>query len=271
MNTRDEVGEFTQIFIALMGLMRRFIFRILCVGPIPNHISFIMDGNRRFAKKHKLKGLDAGHRAGFVSVTYILQYCKEIGVPYVTIYAFAVDNFRREAQEVKCMMDLMLEKVELSIDQANSGYLKGVRVIFAGDMNSINEPLRVAAQRLMEVTKDNRGLTVVVCVAYSTSHEIVHAVRESCLRKCDNGDGPLVLEVSDVEECMYTTIAPDPDLLIRTGGRNRLSNFMTWQTSGSLLHTTAALWPELGLWHMVWAILKFQRMQNYLQKKQKLD
>ncbi|VVB16736.1 unnamed protein product [Arabis nemorensis] len=271
MNTRGEIGEFSQIFNGLMDLMRRFIFRVLRAGSIPNHISFIMDGNRRFAKRHNLKGLDAGHRAGFISVTCVLQYCKEIGVPYVTLYAFGFDNFKREPEEVKCLMDLMLEKVELTIDQAISGNLKGVRVIFAGDLNSLNERFRAAAQRLMEITEENRGLMIVVCVAYCTSHEIVHAVRESCVRKCDDGDGNVVLELSEIEEYMYTSAVPDPDLVIRTGGGDRLSNFMTWQTSKSLLHTTAALWPELGLWHLVWAILKFQRLQGYLQKKQKLD
>ncbi|CAF2336325.1 BnaA10g13280D [Brassica napus] len=271
MNTREEVGEFSKLFNGFMTLMRRFIFKVLCVGPIPNHISFIMDGNRRFAKKHNLQDLDAGHRAGFVSVTHVLQYCQEIGVPYVTLYAFGHDNFRREPEEVKCVMDLMLEKIELTIDQAISGNLNNLKVIFIGDLNMLNERLKAAAQRLMEVTEENRGLMVVVCVAYSTSHEIVHAIRESCVRKCGDRDSPQVLEVSDIEECMYTSIVPDPALVIRTGGRDRLSNFMTWQTSRSLLHTTAALWPELGLWHLVWAILKFQRMQNYLQKKQKLD
>ena len=232
-----------------------------------------MDGNRRFAKKHNLQGLDAGHRAGFVSVTYVLQYCQEIGVPYVTLYAFGIDNFKREPEEVKCMMDLMLEKIELTIDQAISGNLKDLKVIFAGDLNLLNERLKVAAQSLMELTEQNRGLVAVVIVAYSTSHEIVQAIRESCVRKCVDGDSPLVLEMSDVEECMYTSIVPDPDLVIRSGGIDRLSNFMTWQSSRSLLHTTAALWPELGLWHLVWAILKFQRMHDYLQKKkkQKLD
>ncbi|CAN8301101.1 unnamed protein product [Cochlearia groenlandica] len=272
MNIQEEVGEFTKIFNSLLTLTRRFIFKVLRVGPIPNHISFIMDGNRRFAKKHNLIGLDAGHRAGFASVTYILQYCKEIGIPYITLYAFGLDNFKRQPEEVKCMMDLMLEKVDLTIDQAISGNLKGLRVVFAGDLNALDECLRSAARRLMEVTEENKGLMVVVCVAYSTSHEIVNAVRESCVKKCEEGlDGPVVLEVSDVEECMYTSIVPDPDLVIRTGGIDRLSNFMTWQTSRSLLHTTAALWPELGLWHLVWAILKFQRMQDYLLKKQKLD
>lgn len=166
-------------------------------------------------------------------------------------------------------MDLMLEKLELTIEQAISGNLKGMRVIFAGDLNSSNKRFRAAAQKLMEITKDNRDLIIVVCVAYSTSRQIVHAVRKSCVRKCDDGD--VALEWNDIEECMYASAVPDPDLVIRTGGGDRLSNFMIWQTSKSLLHTTAALWPELGLWHLVWAILKFQRMQDYLQKKQKLD
>ncbi|KAL1208613.1 Dehydrodolichyl diphosphate synthase 8 [Cardamine amara subsp. amara] len=271
MYTREEAGEFTQIFLALMSLMRKFIFKILSAGPIPNHISFIMDGNRRFAKKHKLKGIDAGHRDGFVSVTNVLQYCKEIGVPYVTLYAFGVDNFKRGPEEVKCVMDLMLEKVEFTIEQGLNGNLKGVKVVFAGDLNTLNDSLRAAALRLMKVTEENKDLMVVVCVAYSTINEIVHAIRDSCIRKCGAGDGSVVLEVSDVEECMHTSVVPDPDLVIRTGGGDRLSNFMTWQTSKSLLHSTAILWPELGLWHLVWAIIKFQRMQDYLQKKKKLD
>ncbi|EFH40947.1 undecaprenyl pyrophosphate synthetase family protein [Arabidopsis lyrata subsp. lyrata] len=268
-NTREEVGEFTQIFNALMSLMRTFIFKVLRVGPIPTNISFIMDGNRRFAKKRNLEGLDAGHRAGFISVKYILQYCKEIGVPYVTLYAFGMDNFKRGPEEVKCVMDLMLEKVELTIDQAVSGNMNGVRIIFAGDLNSLNERFRAATQKLMKLTEENRDLIVVVCVAYSTSVEIVHAVRDSCVRKSKIGDGSVALELSDIEECMYTSVVPVPDLVIRTGGGDRLSNFMTWQTSKSLLHRTEALWPELGLWHLVWAILKFQRMQDYLQKKKK--
>ncbi|KFK27579.1 hypothetical protein AALP_AA8G402200 [Arabis alpina] len=271
MNIPEEVGKFTQIFNGLMALMRRFIFRVLRAGPIPNHISFIMDGNRRFAKKHNLESVHAGHRAGFISVTYVLQYCKEIGVPYVTLYAFGFDNFKREPEEVKCLMDLMLEKVELTIEQAISGNLKGVRVIFAGDLNSLNERFRASAQRLMEITEENRDLIIVVCVAYSTSREIVHAVRESCVRKSDDGNCNVVMELNDIEKYMYTSVVPDPDIVIRTGGGDRLSNFMIWQTSKSLLHTTAALWPELGLWHLVWAILKFQRLQGYLQKKQKLD
>ena len=271
MNTLEEVDESTHIFNALMSLMRKFLFRVLCVGPIPTNISFIMDGNRRFAKKHNLIGLDAGHRAGFISVKYILQYCKEIGVPYVTLHAFGMDNFKRGPEEVKCVMDLMLEKVELTIDQAVSGNMNGVRIIFAGDLDSLNEHFRAATKKLMELTEENRDLIVVVCVAYSTSLEIVHAVRKSCVRKCTNGDDLVLLELSDVEECMYTSIVPVPDLVIRTGGGDRLSNFMTWQTSRSLLHRTEALWPELGLWHLVWAILKFQRMQDYLTKKKKLD
>lgn len=110
-----------------------------------------MDGNRSYilfkiCKKRNLTGLDAGHRAGFVFVTYVLQYCKEICVPYVTLYLFRVDNFRRikEPEEVKCVMDLMLEKVELTTDQAISGNLKGVRVTFAGDLNSVHERLKAA-------------------------------------------------------------------------------------------------------------------------------
>ncbi|XVF54617.1 hypothetical protein PTKIN_Ptkin05aG0196100 [Pterospermum kingtungense] len=221
----------------------RCLFRVLRVGPIPNHIAFIMDGNRRYAKKKKqlqqqLDGsaaADTGHDAGFLALVLVLMYCYELGVKYVTAYAFSIDNFKRKPEEVQGLMEMM-----------------------------------VAIKKLVEVTADHSNYVLTICVAYTCSDEILHAIRECCEEKYWNDDhGKLGIKLVDLEKHMYMAIAPDPDIVIRTGGEKRLSNFLLWQSSCSHLCTLFALWPEIGFWHLVWAVLNFQRNQPYFEEKKK--
>ncbi|KAM0975149.1 hypothetical protein ACFX13_018506 [Malus domestica] len=309
---------------ALGSFLRKCLFSVVSVGPIPEHIAFIMDGNRRYAKRRNLPAGE-GHRAGFLSFMSVLQYCYELLVKFMTVYAFGIDNFKRPSDEVQILMDLLQEKIEGLLERESIVNQYGIRVCFIGNLKLLNESVRDAAERAMKATANNSKAVLLICVAYSSRDEIVHAVQESCyekrneiqaqIKRTRGGNGGLdgeagldtseacnervegekentmvnhvenvegevqesekqlqnvpVVKVVDVERHMYMAVAPDPNIVIRTSGETRLSNFLLWQTSNCLLYFPAALWPDLGLWHLVWAILNFQRNHYYLEKKRK--
>ncbi|GAU48739.1 hypothetical protein TSUD_192380 [Trifolium subterraneum] len=344
-------GITSQLLGGLCCYLRRCIFSVLSVGPLPNHIAFIMDGNRRYATKRNL-GDGGGHKAGFSALLSILRYCYELGIKYVSVYAFSIDNFRRKPKEVQSVMDLMREKIEELLQQESIINEYGIRIHFIGNMQLLTEPVRVAAEKAMRVTAKNQERVLLICIAYTSTDEIVHAVQESCKDKwneiqaskegkvsngvskkngldlhfCNscrdnateacsslhegvkgagekdalleqNGEkhsgnysegeitscngiveiteerkykqGETAIKLVDIEKHMYMAVAPDPDILIRTSGEARLSNFLLWQTSACPLYAPKVLWPEIGLRHLVWAVLNFQRHHFYLEKKKK--
>ncbi|KAB9609454.1 hypothetical protein FH972_027049 [Carpinus fangiana] len=313
----------SQLTGGLGSFLRKCIFSILSVGPLPNHIALIMDGNRRYAKKQNMAE-GAGHRAGYLALIKVLSHCYELGVKYVTVYAFSIDNFKRRPEEVHSLMDLMLEKIEELLKEESIVNQYGLRIYFVGNLKLLNEPVRVAAERAMAATAKNTKAVLLICVAYTSYDEIVHAVQESCKAKrnetealnatkginsvsgvgedmkinevivcnlqgsCENSSSTAcnsvikgneeskekqsvlpTIKVSDIEKHMYMSVAPEPDILIRTSGENRLSNFLLWQTTYCPLYSPTALWPELGFWHLVWAVLNFQRSYQYFEKKKK--
>ena len=153
-----------------------------------------------------------------------------------------------------------------------------MRVSFVGNLKLLSEKLRATAQKAMEATAENTEIVLKVCMAYTAIDEIVHAVEESCHEKWEKGtqvtgaklESPNpVIKVREIEKKMYISVAHNPDILIRTSGETRLSNFILWQTQSCLLYSPAALWPELGLRHLVWAVLNFQRHYHYLEKMKK--
>ncbi|CAA2966923.1 dehydrodolichyl diphosphate synthase 6-like [Olea europaea subsp. europaea] len=272
---------------SLLSRMRRFLFHVLSTGPIPNHIAFILDGNRRYAKKQKLKE-GMGHRAGFLALMSLMKYCYELGVKYVTIYAFSIDNFKRQPEEVQGLMDLMLEKIEGLLKEESIVNQYGVRVYFIGNLKLLNAPVRDAAAKAMKATANNDKSILLICVAYTSTDEIVHAAQEAIEEKwgetqesskasgaqnseiCqEKHEGHRTIKLADIERHIYMGLAPDPDILVRTSGESRLSNFLLWQTSTCLLYSPKALWPEIGLRHIVWAVLNFQRVHPYLEKRRK--
>ncbi|KAK3206024.1 hypothetical protein Dsin_020070 [Dipteronia sinensis] len=278
-------GDANQLFKSLGTFMRKCMFRVVSVGAIPNHIAFILNGNRRFAKKHNIP-LEAGYRSAFLSLLYALKYCSELGVKYVSIYAFSIDNFRRSPDEVRCVMDLMLEKVEVLLQEESLVKQYGVRVCFLGKLQLLNQPLRIAAEKAMKATANNTRIVIFICVAYTSTNEMIHAVQQSCIDKLDNHSQALkqttthdnanegvkettMVKLVDIDKHMYMNGAPNLDIMIRTAGENRLSNFLLWQSTHCMLHAPAVLFPEIGLWHLVWAIISFQRHHSYLEKKKK--
>ena len=337
-------GYATHLFEGLYCYLRRCIFGILSVGPVPNHIAFIMDGNRRFAKKRNLAEVE-GYKAGFSALLSILRYCYELGVKYVSVYAFSIDNFRRKPKDVQNLMEMMRQKIDELLQQESIINEYGVRLHFIGNIQLLSEPVRVAAEKAMRVTAHNNQRVLLICVAYTSRDEMVHAVEESCkdkwnevqaskvnkvsneaiarigqgLKRDSNGIGshfhgsfkdytnatkagssdgmfehnvekhssngvaeiaekinkykqgevPSMIKLVDIEKHMYMAVAPDPDILIRTSGEARLSNFLLWQAGTCPLYAPSALWPEIGVRHLVLAVLNFQKYHLYLEKKKK--
>lgn len=279
----------TQLIEGFISFLRRCICSVLSIGPLPRHVAFIMDGNRRYAKKQGLQE-GAGHRVGFLALMNILKYCYELNLKYVTIYAFSIENFKRRPEEVQSTMQLLLEKIEGLLEEESIVNRFGVRVNFIGNLKLLSEPIKLAAERAMNATAHNSKAVLSICIAYTSTDEIVHSVEETCKEKWDefreldtsgagygliglggnatDGDRPLI-DVADLEKHMYMAVAPDPDIIIRTSGETRLSNFLLWQSASSLLYTPRVLWPDIGFWHLVQAILDFQRNFAYLEKKRK--
>lgn len=181
-------------------------------------------------------------------------------------------------------MDSFLEHVEglMKEDSIVSRY--GIRVYFQGNLKLLSEPVRLAAENAMLATAHNSKLLLIVCIAYTSTNVIVHAVQESCREKWggiivlnesaepeenEKNDGESFVKVTDVDKNMYMAIAAEPDILIRTSGDTRLSYFLLWQTTCTYLYFPSAFWPEIGFRHLLWAILNFQRHHQYLNKRKK--
>lgn len=243
----------------------------------------------RFAKKCKLME-GAGHKVGFSALMSMLKYCYEFGVRYVTVYAFSIENFKRSPEEVQSLMDLMLKKIEEILKKQSIVNRYGVRVIFSGNLKLLSEPVRLAAERAMLATAKNSKAVLSICVAYTSTNEIMHAVQESCEEKWDEitllnssgaGYGLIslggyeqdemdhLIKLTDIEKHMYMAAAPDPDIIIRTSGETRLSNFLLWQSANCYLYSPSVLWPEIGFRQFLWAILNFQQIHFYLDKLRK--
>ncbi|KQJ90487.1 hypothetical protein BRADI_4g31880v3 [Brachypodium distachyon] len=227
-----------------------------------------------------------GHRMGFSALTASLLYCYEMGVKYITVYAFSIDNFKRDPSEVQSLMELMEEKINELLE--NRGVINKVncKINFWGDLDLLSEPVKLAAQKLMASTAQNTGLVFSVCMPYNSTSEIVNAVNKLCAERrniaqreysgncngqdANNGVHPDV-SVADLDRHMYSDGCPDPDIVIRTSGEARLSNFLLWQTTFSHLQSPAPLWPEFSLRHLLWAILQYQRVYPYIEQNRKLE
>ncbi|GJV79462.1 dehydrodolichyl diphosphate synthase 6-like protein [Tanacetum coccineum] len=226
-----------------------------------------MDGNRRYSKKNNLTDA-AGYRVGYSTLMSMVRYCFEMGVKHVTFYAFSIDNFKRNPEEVQTLMELMEEKIERLINDDNVVSQYGVRVRFIGNLKLLSKPTRLAAERAMHATSGSNKFVLSICVAYTSTDEILHAVQESCEERWHQyrvlDDGLRRLDVLDIQKHMYMGVVPDPDVIIRTSGETRLSNFLLWQSSNCLLYSPSILWPEIGFPHLLQAVLEFQKHFYYL-------
>ena len=240
---------------------RRWIGRALAQGPLPKHVALIMDGNRRFARGRG-EAVSHGHTAGYYTLLDCLEWLRDLGTTHVTAYAFSLENFRRPEDEVAALMDLAALKldqlrVRLARERANGGQRLTVRIV--GDLAVLPPRVRRAASRIMLETRGCGGLQLDIAFGYTSSAElaaasarVVRAVAEGHLRPQDVTEDVL-------EQCMWTRGAREPDMVLRTSGETRLSDFLLWQGGYAELVFQRVLWPNFSFLHLVSAICAYQR------------
>ena len=205
---------------------------------LPTHVAIIMDGNGRWAKERGLSR-QAGHRAGTENIRRIIRYLRERGVPYLTLFAFSTENWSRPRPEVRALMLLVGRVIKREIAELHE---RGVKLVHLGRLDNLSSGLRKQVLAAMELTKDNREMTVAIAFDYGGRAEIVEAVR----RIVADGLAPEQIDESVFASYLYTAGLPDPDLIIRTAGEMRLSNFLIWQAAYAEYYATPAYWPDFG-------------------------
>ena len=203
----------------------------------PVHVAFIMDGNGRWAQKQGLPRI-AGHEAGVQCIQGILETLAPKGVKFVTLYAFSTENWGRPQEEVDGIMDVFSEAVA---SQTQALHEKNVRIVHVGKTENLNPDLREAVAEAQRLTSKNTGITLNVAFDYGGRAEILEAVR----RIIKDGLSPDLIDEELFSRYLFTAHCPDPDLIIRTGGEQRISNFLLWQSAYSEIYHTPTLWPDL--------------------------
>jgi undecaprenyl diphosphate synthase len=206
----------------------------------PKHIAIIMDGNGRWAKKRGLPRT-AGHKAGGETFRRIANYCREIGVKYLTVYAFSTENWGRPQAEVDALMELICKGVEMESEELAK---VGIRVRTIGDRSRFSDKVKASLEKIEQMTQAGENMTFVLALNYSSRSEMTTAVQNIAKRVAAGEIKAEEIDEKMISESLYTSFMPDPDLIIRTSGECRLSNFLMWQASYSEFYFTPTLWPD---------------------------
>lgn len=245
-------------------------YKIIKTGRIPQHVAFIMDGNRRYAKRESISRRD-GHSKGFDKLTEVLHWCYECDIPEVTLYAFSLENFKREPDEVDALMTIFKDKIGRLLDEEENIMKHGVCIRFIGDIGRFNEDIQVYMAKVVAMSKDNTKSFLNIAMAYTSRDEITTAIKEIAAGVEEglitNGD----INEELIERCFYTSQCRPVDLMIRTSGEVRLSDFLLWQTAFSTLCFVEALWPELNVWTFFYCILKYQIQYDMMHNAKELS
>ena len=227
-------------------------------GHIPNHIAIIMDGNGRWARARALPRI-AGHKEGINSVREITRVCGEIGVKHLTLYTFSTENWKRPSSEVSALMSLLLKTIKEEIIELHK---KNVRFTIIGDLDTI--PIKTAngLRDGIDMTKNNKGLNLNLALNYGSHQEIIRAVKNLVLKVQEGEIDPENIDKEKISEFLYTNNISDPELLIRTSGEHRLSNFLLWQIAYTEIYVTDLFWPEFREQELFDAILEFQSRER---------
>ena len=232
--------------------------RILAGPPPPRHVAIIMDGNGRWAERRGLPRT-AGHRAGVAAVKRVVTAAAEVHIEALTLFTFSVDNWGRPKREISAIMRLLYETTKNELREMAD---KNVRLIATGDIDGLSLTRRRALKEAIQKTRNNTGIVLNLALNYSGRAEILNAVRHIAAAVSAHK-----LNVDDIDESTFvahlqTNGLPDPDLLIRTSGERRLSNFLLWQTSYTELYITDTLWPDFGEEDFFRAVLDYQSRER---------
>ncbi|XP_011877158.1 PREDICTED: dehydrodolichyl diphosphate syntase complex subunit DHDDS-like isoform X1 [Vollenhovia emeryi] len=256
------------MFNYILRWFQSLILRIVKTGQMPRHVALIMDGNRRYANKRNLaKG--EGHSRGFDKLIETLNWCMDLGITEVTVYAFSIENFQRTEEEVDELMKLAKQKFRRLLDEREKLHEAGLCIRVIGNLSLLPKDLCKLIAETIVITKDNNKAILNLAFPYTSRDEVTSAIK-------DIGRGVKRAEIlpEDVDEdlvsdCLYFNRSPNPDLLIRTSGETRLSDFLMWQIADTYIYFTDVLWPEFSIWNFLGAIFNYQRCYPELQKNKK--
>lgn len=226
--------------------------------PLPAHIAIIMDGNGRWAQARSRSRL-AGHREGIQSVREVTRVCGDLGVKHLTLFTFSTENWARPEDEVSALMKLLMTTIKGEIKDLNKN---NIRVTTIGNLKDLPSSARKSMEKGVELTKNNTGLNLNLALSYGGRAEILNAVKILSEKALQNK-----ISVDDIDEKLFneqlfTAKMPDPDLLIRTGGESRISNFLLWQCAYTELYMSPVFWPEFREKELLQAILDFQNRER---------
>lgn len=222
--------------------------------PIPRHVALIMDGNGRWARERGLPRL-AGHRAGVENLRRIIEASAEFGIEYLTIYAFSTENWERPPAEVRGLMNILEEVIDRELQQLHKN---GVQLRHIGKLDGLRVELQEKVREAIELTKGNRRLVLNVAFNYGGRDEIMHAIQEMIR----DGIDPDEVDEDMVSRYLYTAGSPDPDLIVRTSGELRVSNFLIWQGAYAEWVVTPTYWPDFSREELYQALNEFARRER---------
>jgi len=225
---------------------------------LPKHIAIIMDGNGRWAKE---RGEDRvyGHYEGVVSVRDIVNACGELGIQYLTLYAFSTENWNRPKGEVEALMELLVNTIRKEAEELKTN---NVRMHVIGDFNSLPDICQKEMQEAIDMTADNTGLNLVLALSYSSRQELAGAARKIAEKVAKGEIKPEAIDDGLFQQHLYTTHFPDPELMIRTSGEHRISNFLLYQLAYAELYFTNVNWPDFRRQNLYEAILNYQQRER---------
>jgi undecaprenyl diphosphate synthase len=227
-------------------------------AKIPKHIAIIMDGNGRWAERHAM-GRVLGHRKGAESVRVMVKTCRRIGIQYLTLYAFSMENWLRPEAEVRALLRLLREYLENEVQEMMD---QDIRLVAIGSLDSLGEPILMKLRETMDRTARNQGMVLNLALSYGGRDEIVDAAR----RMVSDGLAGIITPGEVTKDLcasyLHTAGIPDPDLLIRTGGEYRISNFLLWQMAYTEFYFTNTLWPDFREKHLLKAVADYQKRER---------
>jgi undecaprenyl diphosphate synthase len=225
---------------------------------LPNHIAIIMDGNGRWAKS---KGLlrSIGHQNGAKAVKEVVETCAKINVKYLTLYAFSTENWNRPKLEVELLMKLLISSLKKEVKTLQKNNIKLSTI---GNLNSLPTKVAKELKDIIEKTKDNNRLTLTLALSYGSQEELIKTIKEISLKVKKGLISPENIDEKLINNHLYTQDLPDVDLLIRTSGEQRISNFLLWQLAYAELYFTDVLWPDYTKNHLFEAILNYQNRER---------
>jgi undecaprenyl diphosphate synthase len=216
---------------------------------IPAHVAIIMDGNGRWARERKLPRL-AGHRAGVENMRRVLEACGEFGIKYLTIYAFSTENWDRPKAEVRGLLNILEDVIDRELDELHEN---GVQLNHLGRLERMSDELQEKVNHAIELTRDNDRLVLNIAWNYGGRDEIVQVIEKIVA----SGVGPEKINEELVNSYLYTAGCPDPDLIVRTSGEFRVSNFLIWQGAYSEWYVTKTYWPDFGREELLKALIEY--------------